>query len=105
VQVYSILTSNDDSGAVDDGGTSDIAPLTGGREYLSAPVSFSLEKTAEEIAHGLAVQYRIGYRSTNPAKDGKFRKIRVSLMDVPETSGNLKVWTKSGYYADKEKKK
>jgi len=105
VQVYSILTSNDDSGAVDDGGTSDIAPLTGGQDYVSAPISFALERTVEEIAHGLGVQYRIGYRSTNPAKDGKWRKIRVSLVDVPETLGKLKVWTKSGYYADKEKKK
>lgn len=105
VQVYSILTSNDDSGAVDDGGTSDIAPLTGGQDYVSAPVSFALERNVVEIARGLAVQYRIGYRSTNPAKDGKFRKIRVSLVDVPESLGKVKVWTKSGYYADKEKKK
>ena len=105
VQVYSILTSNDDSGAVDDGGTSDIAPLTGGQDYVSAPVSFALERTVVEIAHGLAVQYRIGYRSTNDAKDGKWRKIKVSLVDVPESLGKIKVWTKSGYYADKEKKK
>jgi hypothetical protein len=105
VQVYSILTSNDDTGAVDDGGTSDIAPLTGGQDYVSAPVSFSLERNAEDIAHGLAIQYRIGYRSTNSATDGKFRRIRVSLVDVPETLGKLKVWTKSGYYADKVKKK
>lgn len=106
VQVYSIITSNDGSDTFDDGGgTSDIAPLTGGRSYLSQPYSTSLESTAQEIARGLGVQYEIGYRATNTALDGKWRKIRVSLVSPPESLGKLDVWTKAGYYADKVKKK
>jgi hypothetical protein len=107
VQVYSILTSNegDASDAFDDGGgTSDIAPLTGGRSYMAPPVSSALESTAIEIARGLGVQYEIGYRSTNPAPDGKWRSIKVSVVNPPEGSGKLSVWTKAGYYTDKEKK-
>jgi Ca-activated chloride channel family protein len=104
VQVYSILTSNDGSDVYDDGGTSYISPLTGGRNYLATPLSFSLESTAREIARGLGVQYEVGYRSTNPTPDGKWRKIRVSV-DAPEAAGKLSVWTKAGYYVDKEKKK
>jgi Ca-activated chloride channel family protein len=104
VQVYSILTSNDGGDVYDDGGTSYISPLTGGKNYLSTPLSFSLESTAREIARGVAVQYEVGYRSTNPAPDGKWRRIRVSV-DAPETAGKLGVWTKAGYYVDKEKKK
>ncbi len=60
VQVYSILTSNDGGDVYDDGGTSYISPLTGGKNYLASPVSFSLESTAREIARGLGVQYRSG---------------------------------------------
>jgi len=104
VMVYSILTSNDDSGTIDDGGTSDISPLTGGREYLATPISFSLEATAKEIALGLGVQYEIGYRTTNPAPDGKWRRIKVSLVNPPEEAGKLSVLSKAGYYIDKEKK-
>jgi hypothetical protein len=105
VQVYSILTSNDGGDVYDDGGTSYISPLTGGKNYLASPVSFSLESTAKEIARGLGVQYAVGYRSSNPTPDGKWRRIRVSVVDGPETSGKLSVWTKAGYYVDKEKKK
>ena len=105
VQVYSILTSNDGGDVFDDGGTSFISPLTGGRNYLATPISFSLEAFATEIAKGLAVQYYVAYRSTNPAPDGKWRKIRVSVIDPPESAGKLDVWTKEGYYVDKDKKK
>lgn len=104
VQVYSILTSNDGGDVYDDGGTSYISPLTGGKNYLASPVSFSLESTAREIARGLGVQYSVGYRSTNPTPDGKWRRIRVSVVDAPETAGKLSVWTKAGYYIDKERK-
>jgi len=105
VQVYSILTSNDGGDVYDDGGTSYISPLTGGKNYLASPISFSLESSAREIARGLGVQYEIGYRSTNPTPDGKWRRIRVNVVDAPETAGKLSVWTKAGYYVDKEKKK
>jgi Ca-activated chloride channel family protein len=105
VQVYSILTSNDGGDVYDDGGTSYISPLTGGKNYLATPISFSLESTAKEIARGLGVQYSVGYRSTNPTPDGKWRRIRVSVVDAPENAGKLSVWTKAGYYVDKEKKK
>jgi len=104
VQVYSILTSNDGGDIYDDGGTSDISPLTGGRNYLASPISFSLESTAREIAHGVGVQYAVAYRSTNPAPDGKWRRIRVRVIDAPESAGKLSVWTKAGYYIDKQKK-
>jgi Ca-activated chloride channel family protein len=105
VQVYSILTSNDGGDVYDDGGTSYISPLTGGKNYLATPISFSLESTAREIAQGLGVQYEVGYRSTNPTPDGKWRRIRVSVIDPPETAGKISVWTRAGYYVEKEKKK
>jgi Ca-activated chloride channel family protein len=103
VQVYSILTANQ-AGSFDDAGTSDIAPLTGGRGYIAPTFSSTLETFAEQIARGVAVQYLIGYHTTNPEKDGKWRGIKVELQNAPEDQGKLSVWSRTGYYAEKEKK-
>ena len=104
VQVYSILTDNGDGITFDDAGTSDIAPLTGGRGYITSAAAGTLESIAGEISRGVGVQYFVGYRTTNPAKDGKWRSIKVRLVNPPDDSGKLSVWARSGYYADKEKK-
>ena len=105
VQVYSILTNNAGGTTFDDGGTSDISPLTGGRSYTTFASSGTLETIAEEIARNIGVQYLVGYRTTNPAKDGKWRRIKVEVVDASEDLGKLSVWTRSGYYIEKEKKK
>lgn len=104
VQVYSILTNNDGGTTYDDAGTSDIVPLTGGRSYTTFSSSGTLESIAEEIAQNIGVQYLIGYHTTNEAKDGKFRRIKVVVDNAPEDLGKLAVWTRSGYYAEKQKK-
>jgi VWFA-related protein len=104
VQTYSILTNNDGGTTFDDAGTSDIVPLTGGRAYTTFASSGSLETIAEEIAKGIGVQYLIGYHTTNEAKDGKFRRIKVVVNNAPEELGKLTVWSRSGYYAVKQKK-
>jgi Ca-activated chloride channel family protein len=104
VQVYSILTNNAGGIEFDDGGTSDIAHLTGGRNYTTFASSGTLESIAEEIARNIGVQYLVGYRTTNPEKDGKWRGIKVKV-DAPEDLGKLSVWTRTGYYIEKEKKK
>jgi hypothetical protein len=44
----------------------------------------------------------IGYKSTNAAKDGKRRGVKVKF-NPPDGSPKLKVWTKAAYYAPKEK--
>jgi Ca-activated chloride channel family protein len=104
VQVYSILTANDGGTTYDDAGTSDISPLTGGRSYTTFAASGTLESIASEIVRGITVQYFIGYRSSNPNKDGKWRGIKIHLVGAPENIGKLNVWTRSGYYEDKQKK-
>jgi len=75
---------------------------TGGRvlgAYAnSAP---SMEKAATQIARGLETQYLIGYRSTNPVMDGKWRRIRIGV-EAGTDAGPLTVWTRSGYYADRQ---
>lgn len=104
VQVYSILTNNVGGDTFDDAGTSDIVPLTGGRAYTTFTAAGTLETIAEEIAKGVGVQYLIGYHTTNEAKDGKFRRIKVVVNNAPEDLGKLTVWSRSGYYIEKQKK-
>jgi VWFA-related protein len=104
VQVHSILTDSGDNALLDDGSASEISALTGGRNYLAIALSGSLETIAEEIAQGLAVQYFIAYETTNVNKDGKWRRIQVEVVEAPANAGKLSVRTRSGYYAEKEKR-
>jgi Ca-activated chloride channel family protein len=66
---------------------------TGGRLYR--PQSFrSLESVYAEIADELRHQYALYYTPTSPARDGRFRRVRV---EVP--GRGYEVSTRVGYYA------
>lgn len=59
-------------------------------------------KLSELIGH-LRTRYAIGYVSTNTGKDGKFRKIKLSLApEVEKREGKLDVLARKGYYARKK---
>src|SRR5215470_5538905 len=75
----------------------ELADLTGGRAFFPDSV-YDLEDICTKIAVELKNQYVLTYRSTNTAKDGKWRKIRVQV-DGPKGVGRLNVRSKSGYYA------
>ena len=51
-------------------------------------------KAFDQIAHELRTQYSLGYHSTNLARDGTFRRIKI----IPRDS-NIRVRTRRGYYA------
>ena len=57
----------------------------------------SFKKIFDQIAQELRSQYSLGYVSTNPNKDGKFRQIKI----VPRDS-NYMVRARKGYYAPKD---
>ena len=50
--------------------------------------------TLDDIAAELRSQYNIGYTSTNPVRDGSFRKVEIK--PKPE---QYKIQSRSGYYA------
>src|SRR5207248_1395869 len=56
--------------------------------------SHSLDQIFKELQDEMRSQYSIGYSSTNPKKDGTFRKI-----EIRTASKDLKVQTRKGYYA------
>jgi Ca-activated chloride channel family protein len=75
----------------------DIIESIGGRGFGSV-AGFDLQDVCRRIAVAVRNQYVVGYRSTNPARDGKFRKVDVKL-NLTKGLPELFVHTRSGYYA------
>ncbi len=72
-----------------------ITDETGGR-MISVNSEKKLLEAFDQISEELRSQYTLGYYPTNPAQDGKFRKLKVETADH-----DLKVLTRKGYYAPK----
>jgi Ca-activated chloride channel homolog len=79
---------------------SDVTELTGGRAFTIDNPN-DLADVSTKIGIELRNQYVIGYRPKNPARDGKWRKIKVKLLP-PKGLPPLKVYAKTGYYAPTE---
>jgi Ca-activated chloride channel homolog len=79
---------------------SDVTELTGGRAFTIDNPN-DLADVATKIGIELRNQYVLGYRPTNPIKDGKWRKIKVKLLP-PKGLPPLRVYAKTGYYAPAE---
>ena len=75
----------------------EICEVTGGRLFRIDDPN-ELSDVATKIGIELRNQYVLGYRPTNPARDGKWRKIKVKLIP-PKGLPPLNVHAKTGYYA------
>ena len=75
----------------------EMAEITGGSAYFPDSVN-DLEDIYIKIALELRNQYVLGYSSTNPTKDGRWRKIKVKL-NPPKSLRKLSVRSRTGYYA------
>jgi len=78
----------------------EISDVTGGRMFRVDDVN-ELADVATKIGVELRNQYVLGYRPTNAARDGKWRKIKVKL-NAPKGLPPLTVHAKTGYYAPTE---
>jgi Ca-activated chloride channel family protein len=79
---------------------SEVTDVTGGRTFsISSPNE--LADVATKIGIELRNQYVLGYRPKNPARDGKWRKIKVKLLP-PKGLPPLHAYAKTGYYAPQE---
>ena len=77
-----------------------ITEATGGRTAtLSNPKD--LPQAASEISIEMRNQYFLGYRPSNAARDGKWRRIKVRV-SPPAKTAQLQVYSKSGYRASVE---
>jgi Ca-activated chloride channel homolog len=102
VQIYSIGIVDEWNSQLGAGKTGramieELAELTGGQAFFPDSV-YELEDICTKIAVELKNQYVIGYHTTNGAKDGKWRKIRVKV-NPPKGIQRLNVRAKQGYYA------
>ena len=79
---------------------SEVTELTGGRAFTIDNPN-DLSDVATKIGIELRNQYLLGYRPTNPTRDGKWRKIKVKLLP-PKGLPPLRVYAKTGYYAPSE---
>jgi Ca-activated chloride channel family protein len=79
---------------------SEVTELTGGRAFTIDNPN-DLADVATKIGIELRNQYVLGYRPTNSAHDGKWRKIKVKLIP-PKGLPPLRVYAKTGYYAPSE---
>jgi VWFA-related protein len=68
-----------------------LAGDTGGRAYLD---SNDLSKVFTGVQQDTSTYYMLGYHSTNPARDGRYRRITVRL-----NQSGLKMEYRHGYYA------
>jgi VWFA-related protein len=76
---------------------SEIATQTGGRAF-SAALTSDLPSVAARIAVELRNQYVLAYYPRNQARDGKYRKVDVTLSQ-PKGVAPLKAHWRLGYYA------
>jgi VWFA-related protein len=71
-----------------------LASDTGGRTFFDTN---DFAGAYERVVQDSSVYYVLGYNSANTAKDGKFRRVRVTV-----SRPDLRVEHRSGYYADRD---
>jgi Ca-activated chloride channel family protein len=76
----------------------DLTALTGGRLFTVDQVE-DLPRIAARISRELREQYVLGYYSKNAARDGKYRRVKVTVTGVLP---GVRVYYRTGYYAPKE---
>ena len=75
----------------------EVTDVSGGRTFAVTNLN-DLPDIAIKIGMELRNQYVLGYRPSNRARDGKWRKIKVKLRP-PKGLPPLNVYAKSGYYS------
>ncbi|HTA40936.1 MAG TPA: hypothetical protein VK789_00735, partial [Bryobacteraceae bacterium] len=60
-----------------------------------------VERIAHKVAYDIRHQYTIGYTPSNPALDGTYREVKVSVTGP----GHPVARTRSGYYAVEDRGK
>jgi len=73
-----------------------ISEQTGGNAFFPKDVS-EIRGVVDEIARDLRGQYSIGYFSSNPARDGAYRTVKIEL--AYKKSGDMKIRHRRGYFA------
>ena len=76
-----------------------LAEVTGGSSHFPNNVD-ECKNVMKEIAREVSQQYSLGYYPLNRERDGKWRRIKVAV--IQDRNSQLVARTRSGYYARKE---
>jgi Ca-activated chloride channel homolog len=78
-----------------------MADETGGRAFWVRKVD-ELPDAVERLSTEFRSHYLLGYRSTNPENDGKYRKVKVQVNPRPDIAEQMRVFWRRGYYTPGE---
>ena len=101
IRIYSVGIVDDEDSELDVGGKErdaleELAAISGVQSFFPHSAD-ELEDICEKIAIELRDEYVLEYKSTNTAKDGKWRSIRVEL--AGHGQHKVAVRSRAGYYA------
>jgi Ca-activated chloride channel family protein len=94
--IFSIAIIDDYSAESNLKALKDLATATGGEVWTPRRVH-DVRSAFEQIAEDIRTGYTLGFASTNPSRDGKYRKIQVVVRDA--RGKKLSVRTRAGYLA------
>lgn len=98
VLVYVVGLLSESGGVASEDSLIRIGAASGGRAYFPQTPE-EARKMMEIIARDLREQYTIGYRPTNPARDGSWRSVRVDITPPKGFPKDLDANYRRGYYA------
>jgi len=93
--IHILLAADYRNYGADWGAARKFADETGGR-VIEVQNEKDLKKAFDQISEELRTQYTLGYYSSNTARDGTFRKVKIEV-----TKPDMKVLARKGYYAPK----
>jgi len=77
----------------------ELAELTGGRHFPVDNLD-DLPEISARLSREIRNQYELGYYSSNPARDGKYRRVKLTVkLAKPEDVSRLHADYRRGYYA------
>lgn len=97
--VYVLLIRDTGFGMMEDAGAAPmrrLAQVTGGAVFIIGADQKKMQTAFAQINQELRSQYQATYTPTNPAHDGRYRKIQVTCQ---QARGSLRVQARQGYYA------
>lgn len=99
--VYAIGIGDKSYGGVHKDALNDISERTGGRAFFPKK-NTDLFVAFQEIEQELRSQYLLAYSSTNKERDGRFRAMRIEVINRQLEKDKLRLRYRPGYFAKKE---
>jgi Ca-activated chloride channel homolog len=103
VVVYSIGIGDPELYRLDKGALRKLSEQTGGRAFFPQDET-ELRAAFAQIQDELRSQYLVAYSSTNKARDGSYRQVRIEVVNPQLRKQKLSLLYRQGYYAVKAAK-